>query len=80
MMKDKLNTATYKIKAAAQCRKGVGQRQKIPYKYLLDKQLKYQYNMFCDYGAWLSLVEYLAWDQGVAGSNPAAPTNLQFYY
>ena len=25
-------------------------------------------------GAWLSLVEYLAWDQGVAGSNPAAPT------
>ncbi len=41
---------------------------------LLDKQMKYQYNIFCDYGAWLSLVEYLAWDQGVAGSNPAAPT------
>ena len=28
----------------------------------------------CEIGAWLSLVEYLAWDQGVAGSNPAAPT------
>ena len=27
-----------------------------------------------DNGAWLSLVEHLAWDQGVAGSNPAAPT------
>ena len=27
-------------------------------------------------GAWLSLVEHLAWDQGVAGSNPAAPTIL----
>ena len=29
-----------------------------------------------DNGAWLSLVEHLAWDQGVAGSNPAAPTIL----
>ena len=28
------------------------------------------------HGAWLSLVEHLAWDQGVAGSNPAAPTTL----
>ncbi len=28
----------------------------------------------CEIGAWLSLVEHLAWDQGVAGSNPAAPT------
>ena len=27
-----------------------------------------------EFGAWLSLVEHLAWDQGVAGSNPAAPT------
>ena len=31
--------------------------------------------LFIDvFGAWLSLVEHLAWDQGVAGSNPAAPT------
>ena len=26
------------------------------------------------FGAWLSLVEHLPWEQGVAGSNPAAPT------
>ena len=26
---------------------------------------------------WLSLVEYLVWDQGVAGSNPVTPI---FYY
>ena len=37
------------------------------------------YNSQCcennvEFGAWLSLVEHLAWDQGVAGSNPAAPT------
>jgi hypothetical protein len=25
-------------------------------------------------GKWLSLVEYLVWDQGVAGSNPVFPT------
>ena len=25
-------------------------------------------------GAWRSLVAHLVWDQGVAGSNPAAPT------
>ena len=29
-------------------------------------------------GAWLSLVEHLVWDQGVAGSNPAAPTIIFF--
>ena len=28
-------------------------------------------------GAWLSLVEHLVRDQGVGGSNPLAPTNLQ---
>jgi hypothetical protein len=28
------------------------------------------------FGVWLSPVEYLVWDQGVAGSNPAAPTNF----
>lgn len=34
-----------------------------------------RYNPLCwQDGAWLSLVEHLAWDQGVAGSNPAAPT------
>ncbi len=27
-----------------------------------------------DIGAWRSLVAHLVWDQGVAGSNPAAPT------
>src|ERR1700734_60735 len=27
-------------------------------------------------GAWLSLVEHLVRDEGVAGSNPAAPTNI----
>jgi hypothetical protein len=26
------------------------------------------------YGKWLSLVEHLVWDQGVAGSNPVFPT------
>jgi hypothetical protein len=25
-------------------------------------------------GKWLSLVEHLVWDQGVAGSNPVFPT------
>jgi hypothetical protein len=25
-------------------------------------------------GMWLSLVEHLVWDQGVAGSNPVIPT------
>ncbi len=27
-----------------------------------------------NYGKWLSLVEHLVWDQGVAGSNPVFPT------
>ena len=26
------------------------------------------------FGKWLSLVEHLVWDQGVAGSNPVFPT------
>ena len=25
------------------------------------------------FGVWLSLVEYLVWDQGAAGSNPVTP-------
>ncbi len=34
---------------------------------------------FCNFqsdhiGTWLSLVEHLVWDQGVAGSNPVVPT------
>ena len=29
--------------------------------------------MNCVNGTWLSLVEYLFWEQGVAGSNPAVP-------
>ena len=29
-------------------------------------------------GTWLSLVEYLFWEQGVAGSNPAVP-NLTIF-
>ena len=41
-----------------------------------DNRLYILYYICCDIGAWLSLVEHLAWDQGVAGSNPAAPTNL----
>ena len=32
-----------------------------------------------DIGAWRSLVAHLVWDQGVAGSNPAAPTIRQAY-
>ena len=28
-------------------------------------------------GEWLSLVEHLVRDQGVGGSNPLSPTNLQ---
>ena len=27
-----------------------------------------------NFGTWLSLVEHLVWDQGVAGSNPVVPT------
>jgi hypothetical protein len=27
-------------------------------------------------GVWLSLVEHLVRDEGVAGSNPATPTNI----
>ena len=27
-------------------------------------------------GVWLSLVEHLVWDQGVAGSNPVTPIVL----
>jgi hypothetical protein len=30
-------------------------------------------------GEWLSLVEHLVRDQGVGGSNPLSPTNLQNY-
>ncbi len=29
-------------------------------------------------GEWLSLVEHLVRDQGVGGSNPLSPTNLEF--
>src|SRR5207253_7352943 len=29
-----------------------------------------------DFGEWLSLVEHLVRDQGVAGSNPVSPTNV----
>ena len=28
------------------------------------------------YGVWLSLVEHLVWDQGVAGSNPVTPITI----
>ena len=41
---------------------------------ILTKGLIVDIIYFVDDGAGLSLVEYLAWDQGVAGSNPAAPT------
>ncbi len=30
------------------------------------------------FGAWLSLVERLLWEQNVAGSNPVAPTKIKF--
>src|SRR6266481_2070287 len=30
-----------------------------------------------DVGVWLSLVEHLVRDEGVAGSNPATPTNFR---
>ena len=30
--------------------------------------------IFINIGKWLSLVEHLVWDQGVAGSNPVFPT------
>ena len=33
-----------------------------------------RYNLNYNYGKYLSLVEYLVWDQGVAGSNPVFPT------
>ena len=42
-------------------------------KNILTNQINY-FSIIYIFGAWLSLVEHLAWDQGVAGSNPAAPT------
>ena len=30
-------------------------------------------------GVWLSLVEHLVWDQGVAGSNPVTPSAFLIY-
>ena len=33
--------------------------------------------VFCECGAWLSLVERQLWELNVAGSNPVAPTILQ---
>ena len=33
-----------------------------------------------DCGVWLSLVEHLVWDQGVAGSNPVTPSKILYYY
>jgi hypothetical protein len=35
-----------------------------------------KYRIYNDIGAWRSLVAHLPWAQVVAGSNPAAPTNL----
>ena len=41
---------------------------------MLTNALQIYIIIFVVDGAWLSLVEHLAWDQGAAGSNPAAPT------
>ena len=34
--------------------------------------------LFIIFGKWLSLVEHLVWDQGVAGSNPVFPTTKTY--
>ncbi len=47
---------------------------------MVDKNEQNTYNVYCAHGGvWLSLVEHLVWDQGVAGSNPVTPTSNYIY-